>query len=170
LRERRDDIPLLLSYFLYQYSQRHGRQIRGFTQNAVRLLLSYQYPGNIRELQNLVERGVIAAEEYGMVDLNHIFRNEEISLDSLYSLDRDGGLTTHDKAGVENTNAHYLDLLKLDKKDQPSITLEALESKIIDEAVTHTKGNLASAARMLGLSRAQLAYRLEKSARSKEIE
>jgi transcriptional regulator with GAF, ATPase, and Fis domain/predicted hydrocarbon binding protein len=176
LRERRDDIPLLLSYFLYQYSQRHGRQVRGFTQNAVRVLLSYQYPGNIRELQNLVERGVIAAEEHGMVDLTHIFRNEDVSLDSLYSLDRDGGLTTHEKAmsnekkSTEDTDIHYLELLKLNKEEQPSLTLEALESKIIDEAVVHTKGNLASAARMLGLTRAQLAYRLEKSARTKEIE
>ncbi|MEJ2455424.1 MAG: sigma 54-interacting transcriptional regulator, partial [Candidatus Thiodiazotropha sp.] len=78
LRERRDDIPLLLSYFLYQYSQRHERSVRGFTPRAVRVLLSYPYPGNIRELQNLVERGVIAVEDHGLVDLIHIFRNEEV--------------------------------------------------------------------------------------------
>jgi DNA-binding NtrC family response regulator len=171
LRERRDDIPLLLSYFLYQYSRRHSRQVRGFTQRAVRVLLSYQYPGNIRELQNLVERGVIAVEDHGMVDLIHIFRDEDVSLDSLYSLDRDGGLTTQDPSAKdeqpapETTQQSYLDLLNVNKQTETPLTLEALEHKIIEEAVAHTKGNLASAARMLGLTRAQLAYRLEKASR-----
>jgi transcriptional regulator with GAF, ATPase, and Fis domain len=174
LRERRDDIPLLLSYFLYQYSQRHGRKVRGFTQRAVRVLLSYHYPGNIRELQNLVERGVIAVEEHGLVDLIHIFRNEDVTLNSLYALDRDGGLTHHDPAaaddqpGTDSANQNYLDLLNINKEQQPSLTLDALERKIIDEAVAHTEGNLASAARMLGLTRAQLAYRLEKTSRKEQ--
>ncbi len=174
LRERRDDIPLLLSYFLYQYSQRHGRQVRGFTQRAVRVLLSYQYPGNIRELQNLVERGVIAVEDHGLVDLIHIFRNEDVSLDTLYSLDKDGSLTSQEAAAssddsiAEAEKPGYLDLFEFNKEGQSSLTLVALEQKIIEEAVAHTKGNLASAARMLGLTRAQLAYRLEKTAQTKK--
>ncbi len=172
LRERRDDIPLLLSYFLYQYSLRHERSVRGFTPRAVRVLLSYHYPGNIRELQNLVERGVIAVEDHGMVDLIHIFRNEDVSLDSLYSLGRDGELITRDPASAANTsedeaeNRGYLNLLNIDAKNKPSLTLGMLEQKVIEEAVAHTKGNLASAARMLGLTRAQLAYRLQKSSQS----
>jgi DNA-binding NtrC family response regulator len=174
LRERRDDIPLLLSYFLYQYSQRHGRKVRGFTPRAVRVLLSYQYPGNIRELQNLVERGVIAVEEHGLVDLIHIFRNEDVSLDTLYSLGHDGGLTTQDssetegKPTPEDREPSYLELLNLNNNEsKTALTLDALEQQIIKEAVEHTKGNLASAARLLGLTRAQLAYRLEKVSRTK---
>jgi two-component system, NtrC family, response regulator HydG len=166
LRERRDDIPLLLSYFLYQYSTRHDRIVRGFTSRAVRVLLSYHYPGNIRELQNLVERGVIAVEDRGLVDLTHIFRNEEVSFDTLYSLGSDGELTTQAvKADGEAQEAQtaYLDLLTGKGKQQPALTLEMLEMKVIEEAVAHTKGNLARAARMLGLTRAQLAYRLQKS-------
>jgi two-component system, NtrC family, response regulator HydG len=174
LRERRDDIPLLLSYFLYQYSQRHGRTVKGFTQRAIRVLLSYQYPGNIRELQNLVERGVIAADEMGLIDLTHIFRNEDVSLDTLYSLDQHGGLALQSQSEPSKnaqTNLEepcYLPLLRNDDTTRPCLTLEALEQKIIEEAVTHTKGNLASAARMLGLTRAQLAYRLEKASRNRD--
>jgi len=168
LRERRDDIPLLLSYFLYQYSRRHDRNVKGFTPRAVRMLLSYHYPGNIRELQNLVERGVIAADERGTVDLTHIFRNEDLSLDPLYSLSGDGGLTLQDPASAgeekdKGTQGGYLKLLQGMDKEHPRLTLEMLERKVIEEAVAHTNGNLASAARMLGLSRAQLAYRLQKS-------
>jgi transcriptional regulator with GAF, ATPase, and Fis domain len=164
LRERRDDIPLLLSYFLYQYSQRHGRSVRGFTTRAVRVLLSYHYPGNIRELQNLVERGVIAVEDHGLVDLIHIFRNEEVSLDDIYALGSEGELTNQVGAHASESKQNaYLDLLIEGDEQNPSLTLEALEHKVIKEAVAHTGGNLAKAARMLGLSRAQLAYRLQKA-------
>lgn len=168
LRERRDDIPLLLSYFLYQYSRRHGRSVRGFTPRAVRVLLSYHYPGNIRELQNLVERGVIAVEDHGVVDLTHIFRNEEVSFDTLYSLGRDGELTvqtTSSDVAEKRGKSSYLDLLE-GENEQPALTLEMLEMRVIQEAVAHAKGNLARAARMLGLTRAQLAYRLQKSAQA----
>ncbi len=166
LRERRDDIPLLLSYFLYQYSQRHGRRVRGFTPRAVRVLLSYPYPGNIRELQNLVERGVIAVEDDGLVDLIHIFRNEEVSLDEVYALGNDGELTSqamHGEAPLERSG--YLDLLIGDDEESPAFTLESLERRVIEEAVEHANGNLAKAARLLGLTRAQLAYRLQKTER-----
>jgi two-component system, NtrC family, response regulator HydG len=164
LRERRDDIPLLLSYFLYQYSQRHGRRVRGFTTKAVRVLLSYRYPGNIRELQNLVERGVIAVEDHGLVDLVHIFRNEEVSLDEIYALGSDGELTRQGAKGESSgESGAYLDLLIDRDQGTSTLTLEALERKVIEEAVAHARGNLAKAARMLGLSRAQLAYRLQKA-------
>ncbi|MEJ2691898.1 MAG: helix-turn-helix domain-containing protein, partial [Candidatus Thiodiazotropha sp.] len=59
----------------------------------------------------------------------------------------------------------FLDLLTSGDREGPSLTLEMLERKVIEEAVAQTKGNLAKAARMLGLSRAQLAYRLQKSNR-----
>ncbi len=163
LRERRDDIPLLLSYFLRYYSLRHGREVKGFTPRAVRSLLSYNYPGNIRELQNLVERAVIEVDNDDMVDLIHIFRNEEVSFDKLYSLDGRGELTNQ-ATQSENTaplTENYLDLFTISKQGQP-LTLDLLQQKVIEQAVEHTGGNLAKAARMLGLTRAQLAYRMQK--------
>jgi two-component system response regulator HydG len=54
LRERRDDVPLLMAHFLKLYSQRHGRTPVGFTSRATDALLKYDYPGNVRELQNLI--------------------------------------------------------------------------------------------------------------------
>lgn len=166
LRERRDDIPLLLSYFLRRYCQRHGRSVAGFTPRAVRALLNYAYPGNIRELQNLVERGVISVEDGGLIDISHIFRNEKIPLDSLYSVGRDGELAANqfndEPVVASGADFHYLDLLRAKGKEGSTLTLDDLERKVVAEAVAHAGGNLAAAARLLGLSRAQLAYRLQK--------
>ena len=169
LRERRDDIPLLLSYFLRRYCQRHGRELAGFTPRAVRVLLNYAYPGNIRELQNLVERGVIAAEDGDLIDLPHIFRSERIALDALYSVDQRGELASN-KPDLPDTvppqaasEFPYLDLLLAGKNEAgQALSLESLEQRVVREAVAHAGGNLAAAARLLGLSRAQLAYRLQK--------
>ena len=59
LRERRGDIPLLAAYFLAKYNQQHKRSIQGFSEAAMELLSAYSYPGNVRELENLIERAVM---------------------------------------------------------------------------------------------------------------
>lgn len=59
LRERRSDVPILADAFLRDYAQKNDRQIRGFSESARELLLNYEYPGNVRELENMVERAVI---------------------------------------------------------------------------------------------------------------
>jgi transcriptional regulator with AAA-type ATPase domain len=57
-------VPLLLSHFPHVYSRLLGRKLLGYAPRAVRALMAYGFPGNIRELQNMVERGVISADEY----------------------------------------------------------------------------------------------------------
>jgi DNA-binding NtrC family response regulator len=59
LRQRREDIPLLLDHFLKRVNQENGRRVKGFSEAAHRLLVNYDWPGNVRELQNAVERAVI---------------------------------------------------------------------------------------------------------------
>src|SRR5262249_13788406 len=61
LRERRADIPLLVEYFIHRYANRAGKRIRGLSKETLTLLQSYDWPGNIRELQNVIERAVIVA-------------------------------------------------------------------------------------------------------------
>jgi DNA-binding NtrC family response regulator/predicted hydrocarbon binding protein len=167
LRERRDDIPLLLSYFFRRYCLRHGRDLPGFTSRAVRGLLNYAYPGNIRELQNLVERGVISADDGQLVDLPHIFRAEKVGLDSTYAVGGNGALadaaasSAAATAGEQGANVSLLDMV-LGNETHGLPPLEALEQKVVEEAVARSRGNLAAAGRLLGMSRAQLAYRLQK--------
>src|SRR5882762_10419369 len=62
LRERREDIPLLVEYFIARFARKAGKCIRGISKNTLDLLLSYPWPGNIRELQNVVERSVVVCE------------------------------------------------------------------------------------------------------------
>ncbi len=62
LRERREDIPLLVEYFIDRYARKAGKNIRGVNKNTLQLLQSYPWPGNIRELQNVIERSVIVCE------------------------------------------------------------------------------------------------------------
>ncbi|MEW5790822.1 MAG: sigma-54-dependent transcriptional regulator [Pseudomonadota bacterium] len=69
LRERREDIPRLVAHFLEQANKQYGRQVPGFTSQAMAALMAAPWPGNIRELRNVVERGVILAEPGRPLDL-----------------------------------------------------------------------------------------------------
>jgi transcriptional regulator with PAS, ATPase and Fis domain len=62
LRERKEDIPLLVEYFIDRFARKAGKSIRGMNKKTLNLFLSYPWPGNIRELQNVVERSVIVCE------------------------------------------------------------------------------------------------------------
>jgi len=71
LRERRQDIPALMDHFLNQFAEKNGKAIRGFTHDARQALLRYDFPGNVRELENLIERAVVLTrnEVIGRSDL-----------------------------------------------------------------------------------------------------
>ncbi len=71
LRERRQDIPLLFSYFLERSNQLNNAQIEGFTEDAMSILIDYDYPGNVRELQNLVER-LVVLKKTGCIDIDDL--------------------------------------------------------------------------------------------------
>lgn len=63
LRERREDIPLLVEHFLRHFSEENSRPMRRFTPEATKMLIDYQWPGNVRELENVVERAVVLATQ-----------------------------------------------------------------------------------------------------------
>lgn len=158
LRERRDDIPLLINAFLKRFCAEYERSPTGLTMRALKTLLRYDFPGNVRELQNLIERGLIASEEGQAIDLIHIFRNEPMPVES-YSLNHQGGLSLG--SPVEAPVEPALTLLEtLGRKE--GFSIDDLEQRLINEALDKSQGNLAAASRLLGLSRAQFAYRLKK--------
>ncbi|MBX3132503.1 MAG: sigma-54-dependent Fis family transcriptional regulator [Gemmatimonadaceae bacterium] len=71
LREREDDIPLLVRYFLKQVNARHGASVEGIREEALALLRAWHWPGNVRELRNVVERAVVMAGE-GWIEVTHL--------------------------------------------------------------------------------------------------
>ena len=163
LRERRDDVPLLMNHFLRRESQRHGRRPTGFTARAVRAMLHYGFPGNIRELQNLIERGVISAEDGAPIDVAHMFRREQLSAETLLAIGAQGTLTGTQSADAPAAPGRLLALLQ--QGDAKGLTLPALEHRLLQDAVAAADGNLSAAARQLGITRAQLAYRLQRRPR-----
>ncbi len=164
LRERREDIPLLMSHFLQHYARLHGRRVAGYAPRAVKMLLGYPFPGNIRELQNMVERGVISADDGGVIDLPHLLRREQIEPQLLLSVTgrgmlRQGGL---DDAAAPPAPARPL-LDQLAEHTGGAVRLADIEHELMADAVARCSGNLSAAARLLGISRAKLAYRLQEA-------
>ncbi|WP_417691956.1 sigma 54-interacting transcriptional regulator [Pseudomonas sp.] len=174
LRERKEDIPLLMTHFLHRFTQRHGRQISGFTPRTADTLLAYDFPGNIRELQNLVERGVISAPDGGAIDLAHLFTSGERLAQPMFSIGTRGQLAaspndpppaSHATSAAASTGSGA-SLELFGGKDPSRLSLQEIEDTIIDHCLGEVKGNVSEAARRLGLTRAQLSYRLSRRSAS----
>jgi DNA-binding NtrC family response regulator len=173
LRERREDTPILMNYFLERFSRRHGRSLPGFTTRAIDAMLAYNWPGNVRELENVIERGVILGTEGQPIDVSHIFTSGENVYPSQYGVGRDGVLAAEDRlrqAAARNTDRQDVrvtrrvcDLL-LDgakSEEDTGVSLDEIESVLLKKAVQRANGNLSAAARLLGITRPQLVYRLK---------
>jgi len=153
LRERKEDISVLAKSFLEKYTAIHGKRLRGFTDKAKRALLTYRWPGNIRELQNMIDRGVILAPSGSRIEVNHLFSSWDDDRTHEFGLDSHGGLGIQgSEAGKALCEAVYNGIM----------TLDQVEAMLLETAVDKARGNLSSAARMLGLTRPQLAYRLKR--------
>jgi two-component system response regulator HydG len=168
LRERREDIPVFMNHFLHKFNQRDQRSVTGFTSRAIDAMLSYRWPGNIRELENLVERGVVLAADDCAIDTSHLFvGGEQINSDWL-ALNRDGLLGsggTASDTGSLNTSVleelgQRVSALLGGSVDAAPTSLAEVEAAMINSAIRRTDGNQSAAARLLGLTRAQLIYRL----------
>ncbi len=153
LRERKEDISVLAKHFLAKYAAIQGKKLRGFTDKAKRALLSHGWPGNIRELQNIVERGAILAPAGAWVEVEHLFMPSTGPHPPEYCPSSDGALG-HESAKVED--------LLCDAVFGGSMTLDQTEAMLLERAVDRSRGNLSAAARLLGMTRPQLAYRLKR--------
>ena len=135
LRERLLDVPLLAQHFLERSAQKNRKNFKGFSPAAMRKLCSYAWPGNVRELENTVERAVVLGA------------GPDIGEDDVVFHGSDGGAGKADL--VERLFA-------------TDLTLDELEREIIEMALERSGGNQSRAARLLGLTRRTLQYRVEK--------
>ncbi|MBV5286615.1 MAG: sigma 54-interacting transcriptional regulator [Methyloversatilis discipulorum] len=163
LRERREDIPLMLNVFVERYAKRFGKHIAGLTQRAAEALWAYDWPGNVRELENIVERAVILADDGGNLDVQHLFSGGERLTQPMFNLSAGGRLTRAADASASSTDAppdgidaHIASLV------DAGLRFDELEQRLLDHAMTRTGGNLSAAARLLGLRRGQFEYRAKK--------
>ena len=160
LRERKEDVSPLSKAFLEKYAALHGKKLRGFTDKAKRALLSYTWPGNIRELQNVIERAVILAPHGARIEAEHLFLAERERQPAELGLDARGDLAQGWQPGEK----------LCDSVLNGVFTLDEVESMLLEAAVAKSKGNLSGAARLLGITRPQLAYRLKRMSESDKQE
>ncbi len=132
LRERKSDIILLAEHFLEKYENEHGKRIRRISTPAIDMLMSYHYPGNVRELENAIERAVLACDS-NVIHGHHL-------------------PPTLQTAEVSGTVTN----LSL------SAAVEAFERDMIQDALKSTRGNIAKAAKMLDSTERILGYKIRK--------
>ena len=133
LRERRDDVPLLVTAFNRQYSEENNTPVRDITQEAINLLMAYDWPGNVRELRNAVEQMVVLA------------RGERLTVRDIPAAIRSGA-----------------DLTKISVvRPGVTMTVEEAERQLIIQALKDTEGNRTKAAEKIGMSRRTLHRKLK---------
>ena len=151
LRDRRSDIPLLAASLLEKYEESYHKKLQGISDRAMQALMSYQWPGNVRELQNLIERGVLLAPNGGLIEIDHLFAGGAPATTG----------AEVDRAGVVGNEGDASRSRLCEAILQDGFDLEQHESRLLELAVQRAGGNLTHAAKLLGITRRQLAYRLK---------
>jgi len=123
LRERKDDIPLLVSHFLRKYNRVNNKRIKGVSNQALKLLMNYNWPGNVRELENLIERAIVLGE-------GDILLPRDLSL----------------KAGEKPSGSRVT-------SSSVDISLAETEKRLIKKTLKLTHWNQTKAAKLLGIHR-----------------
>jgi DNA-binding NtrC family response regulator len=147
LRERLEDIPELVQHFIAKYGALHGKPVQGITDRAMQMLRDYRWPGNIRELANMIERGIILVEPGGYIEAMHLFPHVS-------------GVDAERPEAVSGDPGWLADAVE--RLLDAGCELGEVEREMAARALERVGGNVTRAARLLGLSRAALDYRLKK--------
>ena len=159
LRERIADIPPMVDAMVTRFCTLHDKRVAGVTDKAMRALKAHNWPGNVRELENVIERGVILSPHNGWIEAEHLFVGAIPQEEAAHSLIGKEGRLESRSASAAPAPADLPDAV-LDA----GIALDELEGELLQRAVQRAKGNLSAAARLLGITRPQLNYRLKKNA------
>ena len=136
LRERKEDIPLLIEHFLRKYAEENQKPVAGLSKEAREILLRYDYPGNVRELENIIERAVV------------LCRSDLITVQDL-------------PLSLQEGKAER-SLESMERKGTLPATLEEIERQLIRNALKKTGGVQTRAAQELGISERVLRYKMKK--------
>ncbi|MEP6407295.1 MAG: sigma 54-interacting transcriptional regulator, partial [Marinobacter sp.] len=152
LRDRKSDIPLLADAMIAKYAPVYSKTVKGLSDKAAHGLMEYDWPGNVRELENLIERGVLLVPNGGFIEFEHVFGS---------------GLESHDEVavgqeGIVSSQASEQEVRLAENLLENGFDLGRHELMLMEMAVHKAGGNLTHAAKLLGVSRRQLAYRLKK--------
>ena len=165
LRDRRDDISLLVNYFLKKISQLQGQKPRAIAPEAVSALERYHWPGNVRELENTVRRALVVAktETILLQDLppEVTSAGPMAGLSAAQAVQPDPSTSALAEADLELPAIARL-LFDWAKKESGRKIIPAVERELVINALAETKGNQVQAAKLLGITRATLRKRVAK--------
>jgi two-component system response regulator AtoC len=136
LRERKEDVPLLIQHFIGKYNQAMNKNVAGIDHKALETLMNYKWYGNVRELENTIERGIVLA------DKNNI-ESENLPLE------------------IQNFKEEFQLEPLPDEEYSIKKTSKTLEINLIKKALKKTKGNHTHAARLLEISHRALLYKIK---------
>ena len=132
LRKRKADVPVLVEHFLKQYAHEHNKNVHALTPEALDNLVKYSFPGNVRELSNIIEQAVVLTR----VDIISL-------LDLPLRVSKESEISSEDTVNLEEK-------------------LTEIEKKSLWKALRETSGNKSAAARILGISEHKVRYLLKK--------
>jgi Nif-specific regulatory protein len=136
LRERVADIPLLAKHFVGKFNNKIKKSVKGLTQEAIECLTAYSFPGNVRELENEIERAMILVEEGKLIEIPHL--SEKIRCDS------------------------FTDTLRIKSPGSLREKVETLEKAVLLQSLEKHGGNKTKVAKQLGLSRNGLVKKMQR--------
>ena len=164
LRERREDIRLLVNYFLKAFAKESGGAPRSIASAALRLLEKYHWPGNVRELENVIRRALVMAKGDAILPTE---LPGEIS--GLSGTGAAPAPALPGEAAASDVSAMARQLFQWARREPKLKVLPAVERELVIAALKETSGNQVHAAKLLGITRATLRKRIEKFGILKEL-
>ncbi|MCH2037190.1 MAG: sigma-54 dependent transcriptional regulator [Rickettsiales bacterium] len=154
LKERKDDIEHISRHYCRRYAWKEGKPIHDLTPQALQLLSQYHWPGNIRELKNLLHRSIIMSNSSDMLtdhDIKTLLNQKLFNPDSSYQATPNG---------LENKSASCRTMIEYIDNQGEFISLESIEHNLIKAAIEHYGGNMSRAAEKLQIGRSTLYRKL----------
>jgi two-component system nitrogen regulation response regulator GlnG len=146
LRDRREDIPLLVDFFLERINRQHKFQVKGVTPGALAKLAEHSWPGNVRELENVLIRAAALAP-------NRLLTSDDIMLGERSREPALGGDASLDDVVASKVRAYLRSLGEVTPRDLYAKVLEIVERPLIEAVLERTGGNQLRAAEILGINR-----------------
>jgi two-component system response regulator HydG len=150
LREREGDIPLLAHHFLEIFKKKNNKEVKGFTQEALEVMLRYSWPRNVRQLENAIERAVVLTR-------GEMIAPEDLPPEILKALE----MPTAQEAALMDEKTISISL---------GTPLEAIERRVIEETLRHSRGDKNVASKILGISARTIYRKIEEEKKEGEKE
>jgi DNA-binding NtrC family response regulator len=161
LRERKEDIPELVSYFLKKFGPQINPKVTEISAEALEKLMRYSWPGNVRELENAIKRGLILARGSALL-------SEDFPLEDTQTVDLQRQMDLEEKLELL-IEPVFKELKELARSSGQIDFISTVEKMLIKKALQETKGNQVQAATLLGINRNTLRSKMERYKIRKDV-